>query len=125
LTVTNGSVEACVDFLRYCTTPENNARLVNSLSATTPAVVGAEAIPLFKPLNDIAAEDMEAGFKDWHASQISGAFDSEFSDLFLNLTNGYLLGEITLEQYQDQYDEGARAAIRRMERNVNWDKSRW
>jgi ABC-type glycerol-3-phosphate transport system substrate-binding protein len=121
----NGTVEACVDFLRYCTTPENNARLVNALSATTPAVVGAEAVPLFKPLNDIVAKDMADGFKDWHASDIAGAFDSEFSDLSTILYDAYILGEITLQQFQDQFDEGARAAIKKMERNVNWDKSRW
>ncbi|MDR3145721.1 MAG: ABC transporter substrate-binding protein [Treponema sp.] len=123
--VENGSVEACIDFLRYCTTPENNARLVNALNATTPAIVGAESVPLFKPLNDIAAKDMDAGFKDWHASAIESGLDAEFGDLYTQLYNGYLLGEITLEQFQDQFDEGARAALRRMERNVDWDKSRW
>jgi ABC-type glycerol-3-phosphate transport system substrate-binding protein len=123
--VENGSVEACVDFLRFVTTPENNARMVNVLSATTPAVIGAETIPLFKPLNDIAEQDMDAGFKDWHASDFNGGFDTEYIDFTTNLYTAYLLGEVTIQQLQDQLDEGARAAIRRMEKNITWDKSRW
>jgi hypothetical protein len=87
--------------------------------------LGAKGVPLFQPLIDVAETDMMAGFLDWHACVIHDAFDSEFQDLFNALYNGYILGDITAQQYQDQIDEGARAAIRRIERVVSWDKSRW
>jgi ABC-type glycerol-3-phosphate transport system substrate-binding protein len=123
--VENGSVDACVDFLRFVTTPENNARLVNGLSATTPAVVGAKGVALFEPLVQIAEEDMNAEFKDWHACSIESAFDAEFGDFYNSLYSAYLLGEITARQFQDQFDDAARAAIKKMERTAGWDKSRW
>jgi ABC-type glycerol-3-phosphate transport system substrate-binding protein len=123
--VANGSVDACVDFLRFITTPENNARMVNSLSASTPAVIGAKGVALFEPLIQIAENDMNAGFKDWHACILDSAFDTEYGDLYISLYNAYILGEITAQQFQEQYDEGARLAIRRMERTAGWDKSRW
>jgi ABC-type glycerol-3-phosphate transport system substrate-binding protein len=123
--VEKGAVDICVDFLRFITTPENNARLVNGLSATAPAVLGAKAVPLFDPMNRISEEDITAGRKDWGVCIIESAFDAEFMDTYQSMYNGYLLGEITAEQFQDRLDEAAWAAIGRMERTAGWNKSSW
>jgi hypothetical protein len=82
-------------------------------------------VALFDPLVQIAENDLNAGFKDWHACILDSAFDTEYGDLYISLYNAYILGEITAQQFQEQYDEGARQAIRRMERTAGWDKSRW
>jgi ABC-type glycerol-3-phosphate transport system substrate-binding protein len=118
-------VPTAVDFLMYITAPENNAKLVNGLSATCPAAIGAESVPLFKPLNDIAAKDMASGFKDWHACAVENAFDAQLTDAYTNLYNSYLLGKISATDIQNQFDDAVKNAIQQMDKNVKWDKSKW
>jgi hypothetical protein len=124
--IKKGAVDQCIDWLMYITAPETNARLVNTKGQTTPGVFGAEPIDIFKPFNAYVENDMARGFKDWHAMVMYGAFDGEWYSLYVdNLRVAYMLGEIGLEDFLRQCDEGVRAAIKRVEAKANWDKSKW
>jgi ABC-type glycerol-3-phosphate transport system substrate-binding protein len=124
--VDNGTVDICIDFCRWLTIPENNSRLVNAAGQCVPGVLGSEPLDLFKGLNAYVEIDMNNGFLDWHGLSIHDAFDGEFNSIVdADLYPAYTLGEITAEQYMDRLDEEVNAAIRRLERSSNWDKSRW
>lgn len=124
--VRNGTVDDCVDFLMFLTAADNNARMVNAFSSTTPANMKAECVDLFKPMMDAANEDIEAGFLDWHACAVYAAFDNELMDAYENdLYVGYILGEITAEEYTEEYQAEVEAAIERARKKSNWDESKW
>lgn len=124
--VKNGTVDDCVDFLMYLTAAENNARMVNAFSSTTPANINAECVDLFKPLMEIANQDMEAGYLDWHACAVYAAFDNELTDIYENdLYVGYILGEISAEEFTEEYQYEIEAAIERTMATAGWDQSAW
>jgi ABC-type glycerol-3-phosphate transport system substrate-binding protein len=124
--VKNGTVEQCIDRLMYLSNPEINERLVNPKGTLSPGVLGADPIDLYVPFNSYVEDDMARGFKDWHAMVMYGAFDGEWYSLYVdNLRLAYMLGEISLDDFLRECDEGVRAAIKRVEVNSNWDKSKW
>lgn len=123
--VKNDTVDICIDFLMYLTSAENNARMVNTFETTTPANVSAECIDMFKPLNDIAKADMEAGYLDWHACNIWNAWDNELSTNYNDLRLGWILDEISLEDFTAEFQYELEAAVERAMENSGWDETTW
>ena len=123
--VKNGTVEDCIDFLMYLTQADNNARMVNTFSATTPANVNAECVELFKPLQEIANQDMANGYLDWHACNIWNAWDNELSTNYDDLRVGWLLDEITIEDFTEEFQYELEAAVERATETSGWDTSKW
>lgn len=123
--VRNGNVDVCVDFLMYLTSAENNARMVNTFEATTPANVNAKCVEMFQPLQDIANEDMENGFLDWHACNIWNAWDNELSTNYGDLRLGWILDEISLEDFTEEFQYELEAAVERAIETAGWDTTTW
>lgn len=123
--VKNDTVKDCVDFLMYLTSAENNARMVNTFEATTPANVKADCVEMFKPLQEIANKDMENGFLDWHACNIWNSFDNELSKNYDDLRVGWLLDEISLEDFTSEFQAELEAAVERATEAAGWDTSKW
>lgn len=125
-TIEKGTTDDCVDFLMYLTAADNNARMVNTFSSTTPANMSAECVDLFKPLMEAATADIEAGYLDWHACAVYAAFDNTLSDVYENdLWLGYILGEISAEEYTEEWQYEIEQAIQRAEKTSGWDKTTW
>ena len=124
--VNNGTVEDCIDFLMYLTAKDQNARMINPFSTTTPSNINAEPVDLFKPLVEKANEDMKNGFLDWHACAVYAAFDNELISAYEDdLYPGYILGEISAEEYTEEYQYEIEEAIDRAEATSGWDESKW
>lgn len=123
--VKNDTVDICADFLMFLTNAENNARMVNTFEATTPANVNAECVDMFKPLNDIAKQDMEAGYLDWHACNIWNAWDNELSTNYGDLRLGWLLDEISLEEFTEDFQYELEGAVERAIESSGWDTTAW
>lgn len=123
--VNNGTVDVCIDFLMYLTSSENNARMVNTFEATTPANVNAECVEMFQPLQDVANEDMANGYLDWHACNIASAWDSELSNNYNDLRLGWILDELPLEEFTEEFQAELEAAVERAMENSGWDTTTW
>jgi hypothetical protein len=124
--VKNGTVDACIDWLMYLTNPPVNERMVNAKGTLVPGVLGTSPVDLYKPLNAYVERDMAAGFKDWHALVMYGAFDGEwYSYYYDNLRAAFYAGELSVDEFLQKCDDGVRAAIRRVETTAGWDKSKW
>ena len=85
-------LEACIDWLMYITTPENNSRIVNNLGSFVPTVVGAEALPGSEAILTSLGERsmmLEGGTQ---------AFGITYVDPYYRTFQEYLADKITLEQ---------------------------
>ena len=69
---------------------------------------------------------MKNGFLDWHACAVYAAFDNELISAYEDdLYPGYILGEISAEEYTEEYQYEIEEAIDRAEATSGWDESKW
>lgn len=77
------AVDACVDFLMFLSSPENNKRMVNNLGFALPLNVEDNGTPLFDGLARQYEADMKESKKVmWNAVNLYNEFGLEFADDF-------------------------------------------
>lgn len=91
-TLTDEKLDACIDWLMYITTPENNSKIVNDLGSFVPTVKGAEALPGSEAILTSLGERammLEGG---------TAAFGVTYLDSYYRTFQEFLGDKITLEQ---------------------------
>ena len=125
-TKVKGTTDLAFDFLQFLTEPHNNSLMVNKLGTATPAVKGAEPLPLFKPLYDAAIEDQKRGFVDWHTFALWDSLSLRAHDQFeTNYYPGYILGKYSLQQMIDSLTAEMKISVQEQIRQNHWDTSKW
>ena len=77
------AVEACVDFLKFLTAPQNNARMVNDLGFALPLRVSDNTTEIFNDLSLQYEEDLASGDSVmWSAVNLFNSFGQEFYDTY-------------------------------------------
>lgn len=77
------AVDACVDFLKFLTAPENNSRMVNDLGFALPLNVADNKTAIFNELSVQYEEDMKnPDSVMWSAINLFNSFGQEFYDTY-------------------------------------------
>ena len=77
------AVDACVDFLKFLSAPENNAKMVNDLGFALPLNVADNDTELFSSLSEQYERDMKAENRLlWSAVNTFNSFGQEFADTY-------------------------------------------
>ena len=77
------AVDACVDFLRFLTAKENNARLVNDLGYALPIDVDSSNVEFFKELKAMYKSDLkDENALLWGSCFIPDTLGTEFNDYY-------------------------------------------
>lgn len=122
----HGTLDACVDWLMFLTSPQNAEMLVNENGFTLPGVRGAKPIPLFQPLMNKALQDIQRpNYLDWHAFNPIN-YSVEFADSWLRIKEGIALDVMTIDDASTRCDfwlaRSYKSAIRR---NTKWETEKW
>lgn len=90
-TLTDEKLEACIDWLMYISTPENNSTIVNDLGSFIPTIIGATA-----------GEDSQAVIDSLDNKQqtLDGgmSLSASYMDAYYRIYQQYLSGSITIEE---------------------------
>jgi ABC-type glycerol-3-phosphate transport system substrate-binding protein len=98
----DGVLPLAIDFLRFVTSPENASRMISELGQFLPNIKGVDVNPdLAEPLRAITEGLGEAGMITYPDK--IGTEQREKIDLIV--WRNFLLGEITMEEAQQQIDE--------------------
>lgn len=104
-TLNEEKLAACVDWLMFITTPENNAKIVNDLGSFIPTVKGAEALP--------GSEEILSSLADRSMMLEGGtaAFGITYLDPYYRTFQEYMSDKISLEQAAERLAPLAEAAV--------------
>ena len=120
------TVEACVDFLKYLTAPQNNNRLINDLGLGLPLAADAEINPLFKPLMEIYQQDSKDPNRyDWNTFNSWNTFNKQYYDTFLITTQGYQMGKYDIDETLDMLSRATKTSVEKAMKDNNWTKDTW
>lgn len=120
------TVDACVDFLKFLTAPQNNNRLINDLGLGLPLASDAEINPLFQPLMDIYQQDCQDPNRyDWNTCCTWNSFSKQYYDTFLITTQGYQMGKYDIDETLDILSRATTTAVDKLMKENNWTKDTW
>lgn len=120
------TVDACVDFLKFLTAPQNNNRLVNDLGLGMPISPEAEVNPLFVPLVEMYNEDISDPNRfDWNTFCTWSHFGKEYYDTFLNTVWAYQANELNITNALDEMAAATKTAFEAYMQLNGWTKDRW
>ena len=120
------TVDACVDFLKFLTAPQNNNRLINDLGLGLPLDANAEINPLFQPLIDIYKQDCQDPNRyDWNTFNSWNSFNKLYYDTFLITIQGYQSGKYDIDETLDMISRATKTAIEKAMNDNGWTKDSW
>lgn len=120
------TVEACVDFLKFLTAPQNNNRLINDLGLGLPISSEAEINELFQPLVDIYKEDCEDPDRyDWNTYCTWSDFGKLYYDTFLNTVQAYEIGKLDIDEALDTMAAATETAVDKAMKDNGWTVDQW
>lgn len=122
------TVDACIDFLKFITAPQNNDRMINDLGLGLPISAESENInPLFQPLVDMYNEDLKDPNRyDWNTFCSWNKFGKEYYDKFLNTVWAYQVkGGTDLDIALDEMAAATKTAIGNYMKLNGWTADRW
>lgn len=120
------TVEACVDFLKFLTAPQNNNRLVNDLGLGLPISSEAKINELFQPLVDIYQTDCKDPNRyDWNTFCSWNAFNKVYYDTFLNTVQAYQMGKLDIDEALDAMASATETAVQKSMKDNGWSSDRW
>lgn len=95
VTMTNDKIEACVDWLMFATTPENDALVCNDNGSFIPTVIGS--VPSEANANLVALLNADATVIDDGIMSLG----AEFNDVYYRTFQEYLRGNVTLDEARE------------------------
>ena len=120
------TVEACVDFLRFLTAPQNNERLINDLGLGLPLSSDAEVNSLFQPLVEMYNEDLEDPNRyDWNSFCSWNGFGKIYMDEFLNNIWAYQVGKMDLIDLLSDMQAATVTVMESVMETNGWTESTW
>ena len=120
------TVDACVDFLRFLTAPQNNNRLINDLGLGLPISSEAKINELFQPLVDIYKKDCnDPNRYDWNTYCTWSHFNKVYYDSFLTTVQAYQLGKYDIDEALDMMAASTSTAIAKTMKDNGWTKDTW
>lgn len=120
------TVDACVDFLRYLTAPENNNRLINDLGLGLPLSSEAEINPLFQPLVEMYNEDLKNPNRfDWNTFCSWNAFNKVYYDTFLNAIWAYQANDYDINDVLNIMANATVTAVDNAMTLNGWTETTW
>lgn len=120
------TVDACVDFLKFLTAPQNNDRLINDLGLGLPLSPDAEINELFQPLVDIYQQDCEDPNRyDWNTYCTWNDFNKVYYDTFLNTVQAYEIGKLDIDEALDTMAAATKTAVDKAMSDNGWTVDRW
>ncbi len=120
------TVDACIDFLKFLTAPQNNVRLINDLGLGLPLDSNAQINELFQPLVDIYLEDCnDPNRYDWNTFCTWNDLGKEYYDTFLTTVQGYQIGKYDIDESMDRMARATKSSIEKAMRDNGWTTSIW
>lgn len=116
--MTTAKEKACVDFLEYITTPENDSAIVNSLGTFVPTVVGSKPLPALASLADLSNQPLESVFGGINLSP-------QELDTIFRAFQGYLLGQTSLDSFGKSAEAAMNKAADQLIQKNHWDLSKY
>lgn len=120
------TVNACIDFLKFLTAPQNNNRLINDLGRGLPLDSTGEVNDLFKPLVEIYNEDIKDPNKyDWNTYCSWNDLGKVYYDSFINTVQAYQSGKYDIDEALDAMAKQTKTAVERAMATNGWTKDTW
>ena len=139
--VSKGSVEECVDFLMYLTSPTVNNRLIGDKGNSLPLSSDAPVPEILQPLVEQYNEDLlDEKMLPWGAVNANGKLNKEFSDSFTRGLNAYrnkiysggnpetiitLNNNLALASFQNDMANWAEKSVASLMTLNGWSANRW
>ena len=114
--VKNESVEEAVDWMKYLTTPENNAYMVNELYSMLPSIKGAEPLDVFKPMIEL----IKLSEPHYWFNPVS-LLGRGYQRTYIGMMQMYFGGKLTLEQTLAQLDKAMKETADELIEEYGWE----
>ncbi|MFV0503393.1 MAG: ABC transporter substrate-binding protein [Lachnospirales bacterium] len=117
-TLTDDKLEACIDWLMYISTPENNSTIVNDLGSFIPTIVGATAGPDSKAIID-SLDNKQQTLDGGVCVTVA------YLDAYYRIYQQYLSGAITIKEAREQLAPEAEIMVNEVIDNYQGDISQF
>ncbi len=111
-------VDLCVDWIRFLTTPENNAKLVLEAKALLPIIKGCEVPDVLRPF----LPQFEAGVSPFIVERFLTR--KQYDEWFRSMQM-FVAGNLTLEQTAEMHQTNFEKSVEGFIEKFNYDQTRW